>query len=224
MIAKDVMTDRVICVHADDDLLDAAKIMLQDGIGGLPVVSRDRKLVGILTEGDFLRRAEIGTEKYPPKWPEFMVHPGRLADQYTHSHGRKVADIMTRDVIAVSPLSPLEGVVALMERKKLKRLPVVDAERVVGILTRTDLLRAVAAGLSKTKSAQGDAAIRRQIEAELRQQDWDIPGVQVITQDGVVTLVGVVSHDELRSAIRVLAENIAGVTKVHEYLVVRQSS
>lgn len=224
MIAKDVMTDRVICVHADDDLLDAAKIMLQDNIGGLPVVSRDKKLVGILTEGDFLRRAEIGTDKFPPKWPEFMVHPGRLADQYTHSHGRKVADIMTRDVVAVSALSPLEGVVALMERKKLKRLPVIDEDRVVGILTRTDLLRAVVAGLAKTKNTQDDAAIRGQIETELRQQDWDTPDVEVIAQDGVVTLVGAVFHEELRSAIRVLAENVPGVTKVHEYLVVRPVS
>jgi len=129
MRVKDVMTRNVICIGADEAVLKAARLMLQNRISGLPVIDKDRELVGIVTEGDFLRRSELGTQRQRPKWLEFIVGPGRLAQEYTHSSGRKVEDIMTPDPRTIGEDETLEAVVDAMERHHVKRLPVTRGGR-----------------------------------------------------------------------------------------------
>ena len=118
MKAKDIMTSPVVSVEPDASVLQAVRIMLQRRMSGLPVVDREGRLIGIVTEGDFLRRAETGTQRRRARWLEFLLGPGRLADEYTQSHGRKVSEIMTRDPHTVTEDTPLEDVVRLMEKKQ----------------------------------------------------------------------------------------------------------
>ena len=146
--------------------------MLQYDMSGFPVVDHG-KLVGIVTEGDFLRRAETGTERHRTRWIEFLTGPGRLAEEYVHAHGRTVDEVMTREVVTVAEAASLNEAVQLMERHRVKRLPVVKGDAVVGIVTRANLLHAFIVGSPKTTAEPvTDAAIREKLAAELEKQPW----------------------------------------------------
>ena len=144
MKVQDIMTRKVLSIEPDATVLQAVRSMLQNKISGLPVVDADGKLVGIVTEGDFLRRAETTTERRRPRWLEFLVGPGRLADEYVHTHARKIADVMTPEPYTVTEDTSLEDVVQLMEKHRIKRLPVVRGKQLVGIVSRANLLHALA--------------------------------------------------------------------------------
>jgi CBS domain-containing protein len=133
------MTPHVLSVPPEESVVTAAQLMLEKRISGLPVIDAGGKLVGIVTEGDFLRRAETGTRRQRPRWIEFFMGPGRLADEYVRLSGRKVGDVMTDEVQTVAPDAPLEQIVRLMERHRIKRVPVVHDGKVVGIVTRANL-------------------------------------------------------------------------------------
>ena len=132
MKAGDIMSPRVISVTPDASIQDAIQLMLDKRISGLPVIDSSGTLVGVVTEGDFLRRAETGTERKRSRWLEILLGPQRLADEYVREHGRKVEDVMTRDPVTVDELAPLDEVVRVMERRRIKRLPVVRGTQVVG--------------------------------------------------------------------------------------------
>jgi len=221
MLARDVMVPRVICVTPDESVLVATRLMLQRGISGLPVVDGDGNLVGIVSEGDFLRRAETGTKRVRPRWLEFVLGPGRLAEEYVHVSSRKVRDVMTRDVHTVTPDAPLATVVDLMERHHIKRIPVVDGGKVVGIVTRANLLEAMASFIGEiAPSPATDSAIREKLIAELEKQPWaPVTIINVTVRNGIVQLSGAVMDDRQRQALRVVAENIPGVRKVEEHFV-----
>src|SRR5215831_9282454 len=136
MKAGDIMTARVVSISPDAGVVEAIELMMRNHISGLPVVDQSGALVGIVTEGDFLRRAETGTTRRRPRWLEFLIGPGKLADEYTQSHGRKVEDVMTSDPVSVTPDATLDDVVKLMEKRQIKRLPVVRDRHVVGIVSR----------------------------------------------------------------------------------------
>jgi CBS domain-containing protein len=221
MKAKDVMTPHVLSVTSDASISAAAHLMLQNRISGLPVVDGSGKLVGIVTEGDFLRRTEIGTQRRRPRWIEFFIGSGRLADEYVRSSSRSVSDVMTRDVHAVNTDAALEDIVSIMERHRVKRLPVVEAGKIVGIVTRANLLHALAGIADEiAPSSAGDAAIREQIFAELKRQTWaPVALIDVTVRKGVVQLSGALTDGRQRQALRILAENIPGVKKVQDHLV-----
>ena len=221
MLARDVMASRVICVAPEESVLVATRLMLRKGISGLPVVDGDGKLAGIVTEGDFLRRAETGTKRVRPRWLEFVLGPGRLAEEYVHVSSRKVRDVMTRDVHTVAPDAPLSAVVGLMERHHIKRIPVIDGGKVVGIVTRANLLHAMASFIGEiAPSPATDLAIREKLIAELEKQPWaPVTRVDVTVRNGIVQLSGAVTDDRQRQALRVAAENIRGVRKVEEHFV-----
>jgi CBS domain-containing protein len=219
MRAKDVMTPKVICIGADEPVLKAAQLMLQNRISGLPVVDKDGELVGIVTEGDFLRRGELGTQRRRSKWLEFMLGPGRLAQEYVHTSGRKVDEIMTRDPVTIREDEPLEAVVSLMERGRIKRIPVTRGGRLVGIISRANLMHALATlARDVTAPSGGDSAIRDSIMAALAKQDW-APHINVIVKDGVAELYGIVTDDRERQGLVVAVENVAGVKRVVDHLV-----
>ena len=177
-------------------------------------------LVGIVTEGDFLRRAETGTQRRRPRWLEYLIGPGRLADEYTRSHGRKVSEIMTADPLTITEDTPLDGIVRLMEKRQIKRLPVVRDQQVVGIVSRANLVHALASFARDIRpTSAGDQAIRDRILAELASQSWaPIALVDVHVRDGVVELWGMITDERERKAIVVAAENAPGVKAVNDHL------
>jgi CBS domain-containing protein len=221
MKAVDVMTRDVVSIVPDASIMEAVRLMLQHRISGLPVVDASGRLQGVVTEGDFLRRAETGTARKRSRWLEFLLGPGRLAAEYTQTSGRKVSDVMTPDVYTVGEDAPLEEVVHLMERRRVKRVPVVRGGKVVGIVTRANLMRALASlALAAEPPAAGDAAIRERLLDELKKQSWAPVGlIDVVVKDGVVKLTGALTDERERQAIRVAAENIAGVKKVEDHLI-----
>jgi CBS domain-containing protein len=221
MKAKDVMTREVVSIAPDASIMEAVRLMLQHRISGLPVVDGSGNLQGVVTEGDFLRRAETGTARKRSRWLEFLLGPGRLATEYAHTSGRKVSEVMTPDVHTVGEDAPLEEVVHVMERRRVKRVPVVRGGKVIGIVTRANLMRALASfALAAEPPAAGDAAIRERLLAELKKQSWAPIGlIDVVVKDGVVKLSGALTDERERQAIRIAAENIAGVKKVEDRLI-----
>jgi CBS domain-containing protein len=220
MNAGEVMSRNPITVPAATGLAEALRLMLEHGVSGLPVVDDKAGLVGILTEGDLLRRAEIGTEEKRSRWIELLTMPGRLAGDYVRTHARHVGEVMTREVVSVAEDTPLAEVVRLMERHRIKRVPVVRDGALVGIVSRADLLRALARLLDEAPAGPaGDEAIRRDVLAELEKAPWAPRGLGVTVADGVVALDGVILDEKTRAALRVAAENVPGVKGVVDRLV-----
>src|SRR6516165_10999994 len=177
MQVRDVMTRKVISVNDGDSILTAARLMLQNRISGLPVVDAGGNLAGVVTEGDFLRRGELGTQRSRPAWLEFLLGAGRLATEYVHTYGRKVGEVMTTNPVFVSEDDSLQTVVELMERRRIKRLPVMRDGRLVGIVSRANLVRAVLGLARDTPGPAGDdAAIRTEVLQAIGQRRW---GAQV---------------------------------------------
>lgn len=221
MRAADVMRHRVVTISPNATVAEAARVMIEHKVSGLPVLDDEGALLGMVTEGDLLRRTELGTERHRAPWLEFLLGPGRLAGEYTHSHGRKIGEVMTPKVIAIEPGTPLETLVALMEKYRVKRLPVLDKGKLVGIVSRADLLTVLAhvAPLAP-KTSPGDAEIRRRILAEFDKNPWALRGsIDAVVENGAVELRGVISDERQREAIKVVAENIDGVTKIIDHLV-----
>jgi CBS domain-containing protein len=219
MRAHQIMTRQVITVVTGAPIIEAANIMLDKHISGLPVVDETGKLVGIVSQGDFIRRAEIGTQRKRGRWLKFLVGPGQAASDFVHERGRKVGEIMTADPLTVTENATLEDIVELMERNNIKRLPVMRGDQLVGIVTRSNLLQAVA-GLTRDvpDPTADDDHIRNHIIASVEKTDWAPFGLSVIVANGVVHLSGVITNEQSRRATIVAAENISGVTQVHDHL------
>ncbi len=221
MKAADIMTRGALTIGPESSVAQAARLMLSHRISGLPVVDGAGTVIGMLTEGDLLRRAETGTERRRPRWLELLLGPGRLARDYVHTHAGKVADVMTRQVISVPPAASLEQVTELMERHRVKRLPVIDKGRLVGIVSRANLLSALIDVLGEAHpAAAGDREIRRRVLSEIDKQSWaPRASVDVVVENAVVELRGAITDEREREALRVAAENVAGVKAVRDRLV-----
>lgn len=176
MRARDVMTPDPVCISLDASIAEAIRLMSERKFSGLPVVDADGSLVGIVTEGDLLRRIETGTQPTRSTWMEFILGAGRLAEEYKQTAGRKVKDVMTPELRTVNEDTPLDEIVRLMERHRIKRVLVVREERLVGIVTRANLLHALASVVAETKTEDAsDALIRDQLYVELKAQPWAPP-------------------------------------------------
>ena len=225
MNAADIMTHPVISICSEATIAEAARLMLQHRISGLPVTDARDAVVGLVTEGDLLRRAELGTERRRPRWIEFLIGPGRLASDYIGAHARKVSEVMTEAVVSVAPLDPLPEVVALMEKRHIKRVPVVEQGRLVGIISRANLVRALVHRLKDSEAATAktittDTDIRFGILAIIEKEPWGPRfSVDVTVKDGVAELDGAVTDERERIALRVAAENVPGVKAVRDHLV-----
>jgi CBS domain-containing protein len=222
MLASDVMTRDIISITPGATVREAIRLMLDCNVSGLPVVDSAGKLVGILTEGDLLHRSEIATERHRWHWLEFLMGPSRMADEYVRTHGRIVEELMTRDVVTVGRLAPLADIVALMEHRRIKRVPVIDGETLVGIVGRADLLAALGRALDAQQQppSGGDEEIRRRLLDELAKVNWaPRAGLTVSVADGVVDLDGVVFDEHERAALHVAAENVPGVKRISDRLV-----
>jgi len=221
MKAADIMTRNVVSVQPETTILQAADLMLQHRISGLPVVDSDGHVVGIVTEGDFLRRTETGTQRKRRRWVQFLVGPGRLAEEYVHSSSRRIEDVMTQAVHTIGEDTPVSDVVELMERHRIKRLPVLRDDKLVGIVSRANLLHALASLAREIKSTSADdVAIRERLLTELNQQDWVPLGlIDVIVRNGTVELWGTILDERKRRALIVAAENVPDVKSVRDHLI-----
>lgn len=221
MKVGDVMTRQVITIERDAPVQRAIRLLLQNRISGLPVVDATGRLEGIVTEGDFLHRAETGTQRRRPRWVEFLIGPGKLASEYVQTHSRFVADVMTTDAYTVTEDTSLEEVVRLMEKHRVKRFPVVKGDKVVGIISRANLLRALASVASEVPATTSDdIAIRESFFKELARQPWaPRTSINPVVRNGVVELWGNIFDEREREALRVMAQNLSGVKGVQDHLV-----
>jgi CBS domain-containing protein len=219
MRADQIMTRRVITVGPDISIVDAANTMLQHHISGLPVVDAAGVVIGIVSEGDFLRRAEIGTQRQRGRWLACLVGAGKAAADFVHEQGRKVGEIMTPSPQAISEETPLEEVAHIMESSNIHHLPVLRGNRLVGIVTRSNLVQAVA-DLARHAPAptDDDDQIRSHILAAIENARWSPCRLSIIVRDGIVDLGGIITDQRSRQAAIVAAENVAGVRKVHDHL------
>lgn len=219
MRAHQIMSRQVVTIDPEASITDAVRTMLVHHISGLPVVDRAGTLVGIVSESDFIRRAELGTEQKRGRLLAFLLGPDRAALDYARQHGRRVGEIMTPNPTTIDPDTPLVEIAGVMETRHLKRLPVVRAGRLVGIVTRSDFLPAVA-NLPKTTQtiSESDDQIRSAVIAAMEGAAWAPCGLNVSVKDGVVGLRGVVSGTHARQAAIIAAENVGGVKKVEDYM------
>jgi CBS domain-containing protein len=227
MRAMDVMTTNVITVEPNTSVQELATLLSERGISGVPVVDSDNRLVGVVTEGDLLHRAETGTERRiqrrRSRWLDTFVSDQEAARDYVKAHGRVVREIMTRDVISVSDTTELADIATLLETKRIKRVPVLSDGKLVGIVSRANLVRALA--MTKSEPAihadSDDQTIRQKLITELTGQEWvHMWAADIIVRDRVVHLwFSDDRSEEERQAVRVAAENIPGVRQVEEHIV-----
>jgi CBS domain-containing protein len=217
MRAHQIMTRSVITIAPDATILEAARTMLQHHVSGLPVVDATGKLLGIVSEGDFIRRSEIGTPRKRGRWLKVLL--GDSAVDYVREHGRRVSDVMTSDPITVREDATLEEIVDAMETNGVKRLPVMKEDRLVGLVSRANLMQAVASLAREIPDPTADDDhIRSRIVTAIDKNDWSPFGLNVIVRDGIVHLSGMITDERSRQASVVAAQNVAGVIKVHDHL------
>ncbi|HMK67259.1 MAG TPA: CBS domain-containing protein [Stellaceae bacterium] len=216
MRAIDVMVRDVISVHPDTQVTQAVELLTKHDISALPVVNGDGELVGILSEADLIHRVELGTERVRPRWLEAVTGASTLAEEFAKSHGKTVSELMTSDVVSVSEETPVSEIASLLERKRIKRVPVTRDGKLVGIVSRSNLIQALASAMEHGSPATDtDARIRRELLDRLGQQSWTGFGDRNITvHDGTVHLWGLVGSEEEHRALLALAENVPGVVKV----------
>ena len=224
MKAADVMVSNVITVSPDATVQDVAEVLLKNRISAVPVVGKNGELIGLISEGDLIRRAETGTERRRSWWLELLVGSAPLAADYVKSHARKVADVMTRTVVTATPDTPLRDIAALLEKNGIKRVPIVRNRKVVGIVSRANLVQALASRRKEVEAqpAMNDLTIREEVMARLDAEPWTrFSPLNVIVHDGTVELWGIVDSQTAKQAVRVAAEVTPGVRAVNDNLVVK---
>ena len=222
MKASDIMVSPVITVKAGTLVKELAKLLVEHGISAAPVVDDQGKLVGIVSEGDLIRRSEIGTERRRSWWLLLVSEDQALAADYIKTHGLRVADVMTRNVLTAAPDTPLHEIARTMEKRAIKRVPVVRDGQIVGIVSRANLVQAIASSGTKLEIPLSDTAIRDRLVAHLKTQSWAHTGLMnVSVNDGVVDLWGMSESETERKAIRVAAEATPGVRAVNDHMIVR---
>lgn len=219
MKASDVMTSKVISIGPEATLGDMIQLMLKYRISGLPVVAKDGKLVGMITEGDCLHRVETGTEEKRSFWRDLLIGSETLANEYIRSHGRKVSEVMTADPISVAPETDLSEVIHILEKNRIKRVPVIKDGKLVGILSRANLLQALSGLVRNADVDQSDTQIRKGVIDALGALPWAANEfLNVTVHDGLVDLWGCYTAYRQDEAAIIAAENVPGVKLVRSHL------
>jgi CBS domain-containing protein len=223
MKASDVMTSNVITISVTASVGESAAILLSNHISGAPVVDEQGELVGIVSEGDLMRRPEIGTIRRHSWWLELISSERSKASEYIKSHSCKVSDVMSRDVITAKPDTPLGDIAAMLERNRIKRVPIVEESKIVGIVSRANILQALASATKKLSSltSADDSELRKKVIARLAAEPWRPTMLNVTVQDGTVDLWGLVHSDEEKKAARLAVELTPGVRAVVDNIIVQ---
>ncbi len=217
MLVKDIMTRRLITAGPDTTVAELARLMAENRIGGIPIVNSDGVLVGVVTERDLLRRAEIGTEEKPSWWLRLLLGEDALARDFTRSHGRHAKDVMSNWPITIEPDQPLVKAATAMAERDVARLIVVENGRPIGILARSDLVRAIASAPNPVSVAD-DADLQARILDSLAAAGLSPHAITVVVSDGKVHLWGAVPTAAVRDAVRAAAEEIAGADNIEDHL------
>ena len=221
MRAMDVMTSKVITVDENASVTTVAKLLAERGISAVPVVDSENRVIGMVSEGDLLHRAETGTERRQSWWLEMMASTNRLAGDYIKSHSGNVKDVMTRDVLSVTETTSVADIAILLETNRIKRVPVLRDGKLVGIVSRANLVRALAMTINEPTSSTeaDDRTIRDKLLAELKVQRWaEVAPANITVKDGVVHLWSSYLSEQEKRALVVAAENIPGVRRVEDHL------
>ena len=216
MQAKDVMTSPVVTVGPDDSVTDIARLLLERHISATPVVAEAGALLGVVSEGDLMRRPEAGTERRPSWWLTLLSEPQDEAREYLKSHGLRASDVMTRKVLTVEEETSLQDIAALLEKHRIKRVPVMSAGKVVGIVSRANLLQALVAQSKPPAPQADDRALREAVLAALKATGARTLYINVVVSEGVVHLWGMAQSEEEKNAMGVAAESVAGRKQVRE--------
>ena len=221
MRAIDVMVRDVVTVHPETDVADAIKLLAEHDVSAVPVLDDADNLVGMLSEADLIHRVEIGTEKRRPWWQEAVTGAVTLSADFAKSHGKKVGEVMAPGVISVSEDTLLSEIAALFERKGIKRVPVVKDGELAGIVSRSNLIQALASVVGRIdQHDETDRQIRLELVSRLRQQSWtDFGSRNVTVSDRVVHLWGLVGSEAERKALLALAESVPGVSRVADEMI-----
>ena len=222
MKAADVMVTKVISVTPDVLVQDVAYILLSNRISAVPVVDDNGQLLGIVSEGDLMRRAEAGTGRHRPWWLAMLTGRDIRAVDYVKEHSRKITDVMTGKVVTSTPDTSLEEIATLLEKNGIKRVPIVKDGKMVGIVSRANLLQALASSRKPHNVDVDDSVIRENLVARLQAAPWVHPAlINVIVQDGTADLWGAVDSQAEKKAVRVAAEITPGVRAVNDHLIIR---
>lgn len=225
MQAKDVMTREVVTVEPGTEVSEIARILLETRISAVPVVTPDGRVVGIVSEGDLLRRPESGTIRERPWWLRLIAGKDKEALDYVRSHGERASEVMTSPPVTVTEDVGLGQIVELLESRRIKRVPVVRDGKLVGIVSRANLIQALASIPAAEGGAdETDEDIREAVIDAIRREPWArSPAPNVIVQNGVVELWGVIESDAQRAALRVLVDRVPGVHEVRDHLVLYET-
>jgi CBS domain-containing protein len=221
MHAKDIMTSEVITVDEEASVQQVAKLLAERGISAVPVVDNENRVIGMVSEGDLLHRAETGTERRRSWWLDMMASTAKLAGDYIKSHSVKVKDVMTGDVISITETTAVADIAVLLETNRIKRVPVVRDGKLVGIVSRANLVRALAMTVDEQASGTeaDDRSIREKLLAELKAQRWaEVSPANVTVKDGVVHLWSSYLSEQEKRALVVAAENTPGVRRVEDHM------
>lgn len=227
MLARDIMTIDVCTFAPETTVLEAARLLVDRRISGAPVVDAAGRVIGIVSEGDLIRRAELGTEKEWSGWREFLMAKRTLAHEFIKSHATRIGDIMTAPVWTVNEDTTLADLAELFERKNIRRAPVVRDGKLCGIVSRADMVRALLKCWAAAHPATpvDDAAIRQSILDHAASERWsDTAMLNVEVKDGTVDLYGVADSEDVARALQVLAESLPGVKSVHNHLQMRTAT
>jgi CBS domain-containing protein len=219
MNIEQIMTRDVITVTPDTSIHEAATLMADHGISGLPVIDGEGRLVGIISEGDLILRQRSRSKR--PWWRSFFTDGERLAREYRKSAGTTVGEVMTHPVISISPVFAVETAASILHARGIRRLPVVRNEKVVGLISRGDLIKVLAAQVPDP-SARSDAQLAEDIEARMAREPWaSTIGFVVHAKRGVIFLWGVVPTEAEKAALGTMARAIEGCTGVENDLIVQ---
>lgn len=223
--AADIMYKAVVTVTPDHTIQQAASLMVEHGISGLPVVDKSGKVVGMVSESDLMRHAGAGTDHHRSWWLRALMGRESLAREYIKENARRVADVMTTPILTASPDTPVRELADMLERNSIKRVPVVKDDKLVGIVSRANLLRALARGelAGQDRKAGDDENVRERILARIGAEPWARTAlINVVVRDGAVTLSGIVDSVAEKRALRLAAELTEGVKSVEDATMIHQ--
>lgn len=220
MLARDVMTTPVVAVTPDTDVVAVANLLLECGISAVPVVDDEGRVEGIVSEGDLINREDAGTRHRRSWWLEMLRGGEERSRDFLRVHGRRAADVMTREVVCAEEDTPLPDIAALLEKHRVKRVPVLREGKVVGIVSRANLLQGFALSEPAWQERESDGRIREALSARLREAGLPMHQVNVTVTEGVVRLWGWIDAEVQRQAARAAVESVPGVARLEDNLVV----
>jgi len=222
MLARDIMTTDVVSIGPNTTVRETAALLVERRISGVPVINGEKQVLGIVSEADLLRRSDIGTERHRSWWVSLLDDSVSMAAEFVRQSGSRAADVMSRDVLTITEDATIYAVADLLDTYRVKRVPVVRQGRLVGIISRSDIVRVLAKKqpmAQPPKLARSDSDIRNSLVERMRDEAWaNTPYVSVTVHEGIVELNGFIGSASQKQALRVLAETLPGVRIVQDHV------